>query len=146
MASPWLSVLKHVPWNEVIGHAPKVAEGARKLWGSVAGRAGEAGAAEPDAPPAAAAPTASPAPDGSAAMLAAFQAIDERLEQLGAAREDHASRLTALQRQLDALHEREARLTERLEAQQRRLRLLGAAAGVTALVALVALAARFIGA
>jgi len=35
MAIPWLSVLKMVPWSEVISNAPKVAEGARKLWASV---------------------------------------------------------------------------------------------------------------
>lgn len=33
---PWLTVLKLVPWGEVISNAPKVAEGARKLWGTVA--------------------------------------------------------------------------------------------------------------
>jgi len=35
MALSWLSVLKAVPWTEVISNAPKVAEGARKLWKSV---------------------------------------------------------------------------------------------------------------
>ncbi len=32
MAIPWLSVLKMVPWSEVISNAPKVAEAAKKLW------------------------------------------------------------------------------------------------------------------
>ena len=35
MAIPWLSVLKMVPWSEVISNAPKVAEGAKKLWTAV---------------------------------------------------------------------------------------------------------------
>ena len=35
MAIGWLSVLKSVPWEEVISNAPKVAEGAKKLWKSV---------------------------------------------------------------------------------------------------------------
>lgn len=35
MAIPWLSVLKMVPWSDVISNAPKVAEGARKLWTAV---------------------------------------------------------------------------------------------------------------
>ena len=32
MAIGWISVLKMVPWGEVIDNAPKVAQGARKLW------------------------------------------------------------------------------------------------------------------
>ncbi|GAA4011823.1 hypothetical protein [Actimicrobium antarcticum] len=35
MAIGWLSVLKMVPWVDVISNAPKVAEGAKKLWDSV---------------------------------------------------------------------------------------------------------------
>lgn len=36
MAIGWLSVLKMVPWGDVISNAPKVADGARKLWSAVA--------------------------------------------------------------------------------------------------------------
>ena len=35
MAIGWLTILKSVPWTEVIKNAPKVAEGARKLWNAV---------------------------------------------------------------------------------------------------------------
>ena len=35
MAIPWLVVLQNVPWTDVIRNAPKVAEGARKLWGAI---------------------------------------------------------------------------------------------------------------
>jgi septal ring factor EnvC (AmiA/AmiB activator) len=35
MAMGWLSVLKLVPWGDVIESAPKVAVGAKKLWNSV---------------------------------------------------------------------------------------------------------------
>ena len=35
MAIGWLTVLKLVPWGDVIENAPKVANGARKLWQSV---------------------------------------------------------------------------------------------------------------
>lgn len=41
MAIGWLTVLSHVPWTEVINNAPKVAEGAKKLWKSVSGKAPE---------------------------------------------------------------------------------------------------------
>lgn len=53
MALGWLTVLKTVPWTEVIGHAPLVAEGARKLWQAVGARPVEVPAAEPPAAPAA---------------------------------------------------------------------------------------------
>lgn len=32
MAIPWISVLQIVPWKDVINNAPKVADGAKKLW------------------------------------------------------------------------------------------------------------------
>lgn len=35
MAIPWLTVLQIVPWREVVNNAPKVAEGAKKLWNSI---------------------------------------------------------------------------------------------------------------
>lgn len=49
MAIGWMSVLKMVPWDDVITNAPKVVEGARKLWKTV-GRAPEpASVPEPEA-------------------------------------------------------------------------------------------------
>jgi hypothetical protein len=36
MAAGWLSVLKIVPWADVVSNAPKVADGAKKLWETVA--------------------------------------------------------------------------------------------------------------
>jgi hypothetical protein len=35
MAIPWLAVLTSVPWKDVINNAPKVADGAKKLWNSI---------------------------------------------------------------------------------------------------------------
>jgi len=35
MAIGWLSILKAVPWTDVVSNAPKVADGAKKLWESV---------------------------------------------------------------------------------------------------------------
>lgn len=35
MAIGWLTVLKLVPWGDVIENAPKVAQGAKKLWSTV---------------------------------------------------------------------------------------------------------------
>jgi hypothetical protein len=36
MAIGWLSILKAVPWTDVVSNAPKVADGAKKLWETVA--------------------------------------------------------------------------------------------------------------
>ncbi len=47
MAIGWLTVLKAVPWTEVISNAPKISEGAKKLWKSAAGKQQGAGAAGP---------------------------------------------------------------------------------------------------
>lgn len=38
MAIPWMVLLRNVPWTEVIRNAPKVAEGAKKLWDTVGGK------------------------------------------------------------------------------------------------------------
>lgn len=39
MALPWKTILTHVPWKDVIGNAPKIADGAKKMWQSM-GRKG----------------------------------------------------------------------------------------------------------
>lgn len=44
MAIGWLTVLKMVPWTDVISNAPVVAEGAKKLWKAVAKKAPETAA------------------------------------------------------------------------------------------------------
>ena len=41
MAIGWLAVLQMVPWGDVISNAPKVAEGAKKLWKTVGKRSTE---------------------------------------------------------------------------------------------------------
>jgi hypothetical protein len=50
MAIGWLTVLKAVPWSEVITNAPKVAEGARKLWNSAARKSTSAPSADSGTP------------------------------------------------------------------------------------------------
>lgn len=50
MAISWMTVLAAVPWTEVIKNAPKVADGAKKLWNTV-GRKDVAAPAVPAADP-----------------------------------------------------------------------------------------------
>lgn len=57
MAIGWFSVLKMVPWGDVISNAPKVADGAMKLWSTVAKRPSSAHAPAAGLPPAPASET-----------------------------------------------------------------------------------------
>jgi hypothetical protein len=88
MAISWLTVLQAVPWSDVIRNAPKVAEGAGKLWDAV----GRKVSAKPASPPSAGSTPASPADarmaaleatvaDLHAQMLASSQLIKELAEQ-----------------------------------------------------------------
>lgn len=51
MAISWLTAFKAIPWGDVIAAAPKVAQGAKKLWGAV-GRGDAGSAAAPGSLPA----------------------------------------------------------------------------------------------
>lgn len=51
MALGWLTVLKMVPWDDVIKNAPRVADGAKKLWSAVAKKPPDAEAPSTVAPP-----------------------------------------------------------------------------------------------
>jgi hypothetical protein len=131
----WLSVLKVVPWGEVITNAPKVADGARRLWSAVK----KTPATEPPEPATTEASNAAPSADAEA--IAALQG------QLGSAERA----IVALQEQMlasseliKALAEQNTELIRRVEAMRLRGRwLVGAtvAIGVAAFAALgVALA------
>lgn len=126
MAVGWLAVLQMVPWSDVIKNAPKVAEGARKLWNAVGKKAPATGTvsdAGTDAPP---------SPEGQAA--AALQARTLVLET--AVQELHEQMLASSEL-IKALAEQNTQLIQRAEVN--RVRLL-ALAGVTALVTVIAVA------
>jgi len=125
----WLSVLKVVPWGEVITNAPKVADGARKLWSAVKRTppAEEAGVSPVDTP------TTVESPD--AEVIAALQA------QLGAAEKSIAAlheQMLASSELIKALAEQNNELIRRVEA----MRLRGAwLIGATVVVGIAALTA-----
>lgn len=48
MAIGWLAVLQAVPWGQVIDNAPKIVNGAKKLWGNVSRNPASEEMAEPD--------------------------------------------------------------------------------------------------
>ena len=101
MAVPWLFVLKNVPWADVIRNAPKVADGARKLWDAVARK--------PPTPAAPATPAADPAGTPETRIAALEQTVSELHEQMLA-----SSQL------IQALADQNTELVKRIEANRRR--------------------------
>jgi len=117
MAVGWYSVLKMVPWTEVISNAPQIAETAKKLWGNVARKApGTAGGGE-DAPPLS-------APRTPEARLSHLQA---RLDASDAALEELHRQMVESTALIDTLASQNALLIRRVEANRLLVRwLLGA--------------------
>lgn len=125
MAIPWLTVLQAVPWGDVIRNAPKVADGAKKLWQNV-GRTPAAPAAGPVAAP----------PQTREEALAALQA--QVAAQQGALAELHGQ-MQAASELIKTLAEQNTELIRRAEALRARLRWLALATAVAGAVAVAAL-------
>jgi hypothetical protein len=128
MALGWLTVLKTVPWGEVIANAPKVADGAKKLWNAVARKA------PVQAPPADAA-----APPGTSAEDA-IAALEARLAPVEAAVADLHAQLLQSTELLQALAEQNAQLVQRAETLRVRLLWVIAATAILAVAVLAGFA------
>jgi hypothetical protein len=122
MAIPWLTVLQAVPWSDVIRNAPKVADGAKKLWQN-AGRT-----------PGAAAQAVTTAP-GREDPLAALQA---QVTAQQAALAELQQQMQSASELIKTLAEQNTGLIRRAEALRVRLRWLAVA---TALLGAAAVAA-----
>jgi hypothetical protein len=122
MAAGWITLLQSVPWSDVIRNAPKVAEGARKLWNAARARA-----AGMDVEDAGAAPLA-----GNAGVAA----LESRLGSLEASVEDIRAQLLASSEIIQALADQNAQLIRRLEALRIGMLWLGATIAVVAVVAI----------
>lgn len=123
MAIGWLVLLKSVPWTEVIANAPKVAEGAKKLWNTVGRK-----------PP----PRVHSEPVASAEQTPAE--LQARLEAAEAAIADLHEQMLASSELIKALAEQNTRLIEGVEANRTGLRRLTGIVLVLALVAVTSLA------
>lgn len=119
MALGWMTILQNVPWTDVIRNAPAVADGARKLWRKVAGKAEEGDGA-------AAAPGSEV--QDPLARLAALQAEVEALR----------GQMLASSEVIQALAEQNAQLIARVETHRRYLRWLLAGNALALLLALAA--------
>lgn len=114
MAIGWLTVLKMVPWGDVVENAPKVAVGAKKLWNTVGKKS--ARPAEPAAPASDTAADASPS-------LAALQAQVAELQQATAELHQQMLDSTAL---IQSLAEQNTQLVQRVELNRQRVLWLAA--------------------
>lgn len=121
MAVPWLSVLKIVPWSDVISNAPIVADAAQKLWKVVSGKPAESTQRE-------------------AAASQAETAAEARVAELEAEIAKLNGEMLETSELLKALADQNANLIARVEAHRIRvLWLTGISVGAL-LVALVSLA------
>jgi hypothetical protein len=116
MALGWLTVLKMVPWGDVIENAPKVAQGAKKLWNTV-------GKKKVPAPlPASAAPSAAAGQlTGQDAVLAALQAQVAELQVSTADLHQQMLESSAL---IGSLAEQNTQLIRRVEINRKRVLVL----------------------
>ena len=110
-----MSVLKMVPWSDVISSAPKVADGAKKLWSTVAKKAGVAGESAPEEP------TAEPQDLPATELLALLQGQLARQE---AGLADLRQQLLSSTALVQSLAEQNAQLVQRVEANRVRVRWL----------------------
>ncbi len=118
MAIGWLTVLKMVPWGDVIENAPKVAQGAKKLWGSVGKKPMPVAATEPATDLA----TQSPGIDQDA-RLAALAAQLTALQASTAELQQQMLESSAL---IQSLAEQNTQLIARVELNRKRLLALSA--------------------
>jgi hypothetical protein len=135
MAIPWLTVLKIVPWNDVIRKAPQLAEAARKLWD-----ASKSGKPSPAAPPRAGGGTVMPAgADEPAALSAQNAALRARLETSEFELQELQQRVLASSALLNQLAEQNTSLIARVELNRRRTVWLAVATVISLLCAIAAL-------
>ncbi|MFC0251689.1 hypothetical protein [Massilia consociata] len=129
MASGWWSVLRTVPWSEVINAAPQVATGARRLWDTVARKSGGTPGMAPDP------------------MMAEAEAHDDvfgtlvmRVEKNEATLADLRNQMLQASEIIANLADQNAQLIAKMEAARTRMLWLGVATGVSGVLALAALA------
>jgi len=121
MAIGWLAVLQSVPWSEVINNAPKVADGARKLWNAVARKSSQPEVSDASAQPAVAL---------ESQPLAALEARTITLE---AAVSDLHGQMLASSELIKELADQNAQFIQRIETNRLRLLWLSAATALLGL-------------
>jgi cystathionine beta-lyase/cystathionine gamma-synthase len=128
MALGWLTVLKSVPWSDVISNAPKVADGAKKLWNVVSRK--------PALPEVAVAHTNAHRPQSSDAPT--LFALAARVAQIEAAAVDLHAQMVASSELIQALAEQNAQLIKRMEVYRVRVLCLSLATAALFVAAVLA--------
>ena len=114
MAIGWITILKTVPWADVISNAPKVADGAKKLWKTVAKKTSAPGSSTQAAQAAGSADTSSASP------------VEVRVSEMEARTAELHAQMLASSELINALAEQNAELVKRIEAIRVRVLWLGA--------------------
>ena len=122
MPIPWLVVLQSVPWTDVIRNAPKVADGAKKLWNTANRKtpAQESLVAEKEAPLA-----------NDAASIALLQ---KRVAKQETAIAELHEQMRASSGLIKTLAEQNTQLVERIEASRVRVVWLARITGVLGII------------
>ena len=123
----WLAVLQSVPWSEVIKNAPKVADGAKKLWNAVANKSA------PLDPPFATAQTA------SSPELQTIAALQANVAVMASALSDLQGQMLASSELIKELAEQNTQLITRVEANRARVRWLALVAVLTTVTSVIAM-------
>ena len=121
MALPWMTILSNVPWSDVLGKAPIIADGAKKLWKGMGRKNSEGSVVDADLVV---------APDADfATRLTSLEAVQRKLR----------TQILASGELIQALSEQNALLVAQVDANRRLVRYLAWSLGATALVAGLAL-------
>lgn len=127
MAAGWWTVLKTVPWSEVISAAPQVATGARRLWDTV------------NRKPGAVDPATGLSPEMAAQEDDIIGLLIARSEQNDAELNDLRNQMRSASELIANLADHNAQLIAKMDVQRQKLTWLGVTAGLSALLAVVAL-------
>lgn len=127
MPIPWLLVLQSVPWTEVIKNAPKVAEGAKKLWNTVSKN-----------------PAAGSMPGDQVDVIYAkgevtISILQARLVDLEKATADLHNQMLASSELIKTLAEQNAQLVRHIEINSKHVRWLTMATLLISMIAIVSL-------
>jgi hypothetical protein len=127
MAIPWLAILSNVPWKDVINNAPKVADGAKKLWKSVAKKSGPSEPANTNVQPA------------HSSEEQTIASLDTRIIELKSEVAALHDQMLASSEIIEALAEQNTQLIKSIEIFRGRVLRLGLLTVTLSLVALLAL-------
>lgn len=123
MAIGWMAVLQLVPWSDVISNAPKIAEGAKKLWSTVGKKS----------------PLEDAAPLAVDDRPSSMAAMEKRLHAMEAAASELHEQMLASADLIRTLAEQNTQLVKRIEVNRARLVMLAAVTVVVAIIATTSL-------